>query len=196
MNADQVAALRALLAPTGWLERAAGFARALRVSSRTPGGLLVVGTPQQEPWHLAAHLDEESRLGGIPELMPTLVRWQPPPDAPAHLRVGLERLEAARRGESLLVVTPDAAPDPLLERVHDARRTGATILAIDGGDAQLTSMAHEALTVQPELDPLSFDAAQHLVSTAAGEAGEPLARAGWRARLARLLDTVSGPAPG
>jgi hypothetical protein len=196
MNADQVAALRALLAPTGWLERAAGFARALRASSRTPGGLLVVGTPQQEPWHLAAHLDEESRLGGVPELMPTLIRWQPPPDAPVHLRVGIERLEAARRGESLLVVTEEAAPDPLLERVHDARRTGATIFSIDGGDTQLTSMAHEALTVQSALDPLSFDAAQHLVSAAAGEGGEPSARAGWRARLARLLDTVSGPASG
>ena len=98
VNAEQVAALRELLAPTGWVERAATFARALRTSTRTPGGLLVVGTPQEEPWHLTAHLDEESRLGGIPELAPTLVRWSAPPGAPLHLSVTLQRLEAARRG--------------------------------------------------------------------------------------------------
>ncbi|HCU92966.1 MAG TPA: hypothetical protein DHU96_09600 [Actinobacteria bacterium] len=192
MNAEQVAALRLLLAPTGWLERASAFARALRRSSRTPGGLLVIGTPELEPWHLAAHLDEESRLAGIPELTPTLVRWSPPVDAPPHLRIGLERLTAVGRGESLLVVTPQAAPDPLLERVHDARKGGATILALDRGDRQLDEMAHEALVVEPEAAPLSFDAAQHLVSAAAGERLEQ--EKGFRARLARLLDAVSGPA--
>jgi len=192
MNAEQVAALRVLLAPTGWLERASAFARALRRSSRTPGGLLVIGTPELEPWHLAAHLDEESRLAGIPELTPTLVRWSPPVDAPPHLRIGLERLTAVGRGESLLVVTPQAAPDPLLERVHDARKGGATILALDRGDRQLDEMAHEALVVEPGAAPLSFDAAQHLVSAAAGERLEQ--ERGFRARLARLLDAVSGPA--
>lgn len=192
MNAEQVAALRVLLAPTGWLERASAFARALRRSSRTPGGLLVIGTPELEPWHLAAHLDEESRLAGIPELTPTLVRWSPPVDAPPHLRIGLGRLTAVGRGESLLVVTPQAAPDPLLERVHDARKGGATILALDRGDRQLDEMAHEALVVEPEAAPLSFDAAQHLVSAAAGERLEQ--EKGFRARLARLLDAVSGPA--
>jgi hypothetical protein len=192
MNAEQVAALRVLLAPTGWLERASAFARVLRRSPRTPGGLLVVGTPGQEPWHLAAHLDEESRLAAIPELTPTLVRWAPPADAPPHLRVGLERLAAAGRGESLLVVSPHAAPDPLLERVHDARRSGATVLALDRGDRQLDELAHEALAVEPGTAPLSFDAAQHLVSAAAG--GRPERDQGLRARLARLLDAVSGPA--
>ena len=190
MNAEQVAALRALLAPTGWLERASLFARALRGSARTPGGLLLVGTPDEEPWHLAAHLDEESRFAGLPELAPTLVRWAPPPGAPKHLSVGLARLEEARRGESLLVVSPQAAPDPLLERVSDARKSGATILALDRGDRQLEDMAHEALIV-PQAAPLSFDAAQHLVSAAAGERAGP--SKGPRARLARLLDTVSGP---
>ena len=190
MNAEQVAALRVLLGPTGWLERASVFARALRGSARTPGGLLLVGTPDEEPWHLAAHLDEESRFAGLPELAPTLVRWAPPPGAPEHLSVGVARLEEARRGESLLVVSPQAAPDPLLERVSDARKSGATILALDRGDRHLEDMAHEALIV-PQAAPLSFDAAQHLVSAAAGERAEP--SRGLRARLARLLDTVSGP---
>jgi hypothetical protein len=194
---------------------------------------MVLGTPDEEPWHLTAHLDEESRLAGIPELMPTLVRWNPPPEAPAHLRIGLARLEAARRGETLFVVSPSTAPVPLLERVNDARRVGATIFALDQGDPELDSLAHEALTVQN----VSFGAAQHLISAACGDLGEAdraearefnIAREyglatkrlasvgasapesaypglyssgnryrpgvrGLRDRVARLLDTVSGP---
>jgi len=194
MNAEQVAALRVLLAPTGWVEKAAAFARVLRGSARTPGGLLVVGTPGHEPWHLAAHLDQESRFAGLAELAPTLVRWAPPAGAPAHLSVGLTRLEQAKRGESLLVVSPETAPDPLLERVHDARRGGATVLALDRGDPRLEGIAHEALVVEANAAPLSFDAAQHLVSAAAGDLSER--SGGLRSRLARLLDAVSGPATG
>ena len=190
MNAEQVAALRTLLAPTGWLDRAAEFARAMRGSVRTQGGLLLVGTPEEEPWHFAAHLDDESRFAGLPELAPTLVRWDPPPGAPPHLSVSLTRLANAGRGDSLVVVSPQPAPDRLLERVCDARKGGATILALDRGDARLADMAHEALTVAPTA-PLTFDAAQHLVSAAAGTRVEKPRRL--RARLARLLDTVSGP---
>ena len=153
----------------------------------------MVGTPTYEPWHVTAHLDDEARLAGIPELTPTLVRWAPPEGAPPHLSVGLARLEAARRGETLFVVAEDSAPVPLLERVNDARRVGATILALDEGDPELDALAHEALAV-PE--SLSFDAGQHLVSAAAGErdsgAGATRRRS-LRERLATLLDTVSGP---
>ena len=175
------------------------FGRAVRSSTRSAGGLLVVGTPGFEPWHLTAHLDEESRLAGIPSLMPTLVRWSPPPDAPPHLRVGLSRLEAARRGETLFVVSSETAPVPLLERVSDARRVGATILALDAGDPELDALAHETLVVPASggapdgggasgagvADGLagaewtarggvmSFDTAQHLVSAAAGERDGP-----------------------
>jgi hypothetical protein len=216
MNADQVAALRALLAPTGWLDRTRSFARTLRDYSRTPQGLLVVGTPTDEPWHMTAHLADESRLAAIPELTPTLVRWSPPAGAPPHLRVGIERLRAATRDETLLVVSPGVAPAELLERLDDARRIGATILALDRGDTELDALAHEALAVPGDIAPLSFDAAQHLVSAAATEPygpREPRHRshragqrpAGWRhgpppaavslrSRLAQLLDAVSGPA--
>ena len=200
-----MAALRALLAPTGWLERTRAFARVLRSGAREPGGLLLVGTPGEEPWHLAAHLDVESRLAGLPELAPTLIQWAPSADAPEHLRVGLQRLEAARRGEALFVVSPEAAPVPLLERVSDARRAGAVILALDQGDRELEDLAHEALTVREAADPVTFDAAQHLVSAAAGERspspgqrgqpGQPAGLRGLRGRLARLLDTVSGSPP-
>jgi hypothetical protein len=193
VDADQIAALRALLAGSGWLERARVLGRALRTTPKSPGGLLVVGTPGYEPWHLTAHLDDESRLAGLDTLAPTLVRWSPPPGAPPHLSVGLARLEAAQRGETLFVVSADTAPVPLLERVSDARKTGATILALDtgDGDSELDALAHEALAV-PE--SLSFDAGQHLVSAAAGERDAGTARRrSLRDRLARLLDTVSGP---
>ena len=222
MDADQVATLRTLLARSGWLERARLFGRALRRSTRSPGGLLVVGTPSYEPWHLTAHLDEEARLSGVPELVPTLVRWSPPLDAPPHLRVGLGRLEAAQRGETLFVVSSETAPVPLLERVSDARRGGATILALGAGDdRELEGLAHDSLAVPGYLDAapalgagfadeaevagrmglLTFDAAQHLVSAAAGErdASDPHGQRGRRGarglrdRVARLLDIVSGP---
>jgi hypothetical protein len=192
MDASQVGTLRELLSATGWPERTRDFARALRSRTRLPGGLLLFGPPGDEPWHLAAHLDDESRLSSLPELSPTLVRWRPPPGAPAHLRVGLDRLEAARRGETLLVVSEETAPEGLLERVDDARRIGATIFAMDGDDRELRGLAHEALTVPPGDSLISFEAAQHLVSAAAGE---PRARRGLRDRLAGLLDTITGPPP-
>jgi hypothetical protein len=195
MEADQVATLRVMLARTGWLEQARDFGQALRTTPRSAGGLLLVGTPSYEPWHLAAHLDDESRLGGLPQLAPTLVRWSPPAGAPPHLAVGLSRLEAARRGETLFVVTEATAPASLLERVSDARKVGATILALDSGDPELDGLAHEFLAAPPAV---SFDATQHLVSAAAGEQDGSAGRSakgvrGLRDRLARLLDAVSGP---
>lgn len=191
-----MAALRELLAPTGWLGAARRLGLALRTRTRSPGGLLVVGTPGNEPWHVAAHLDDEARLGGVPELTPVLLRWKPPADAPPHLRVGLDRLEAARRDETLFVVAAGNAPVPLLERVHNARRAGATVVALDQGDDELEQMAHEAMTVPPSDQLLSFDAAQHLVSAEAGEGERRHAQRGLRDRLARLLAAISGPAPG
>ena len=201
MNTAQVEALRALLASSGWLERTRYFARALRAHSRTPNGLLIVGTPTFEPWHMAAHLEDESRYAGVPELAPTLIRWAPPSDAPPHLRVGIDRIERAGRAETLLVVGSDAAPETLLERVADARRAGAGIFALDRGDDELDSLAQESLAVRPALDPVSFDGAQHLVSMVVSEADPPPAhswpvdsarRGNLRDRLARLLNTVSG----
>jgi hypothetical protein len=187
MDADQVTALRALLAPTGWLDRTTFFGRALRRSSRTPHGLLIVGAAADEPWHITAHLADESRLAGIPGLEPTLVRWAPPAGAPAHLSVGIGRLREASHRETLLVVAGQLAPAELLERVEDVRRLGATIFALDRGDPELDGLAHESLAVPEAGAPVSFDGAQHLVSAAAGE--PPLRL---RARLARLLDTVTG----
>jgi hypothetical protein len=144
---------------------------------------------------MTAHLADESRLAGLPELEPTLVKWSPRPGAPAHLAVGLDRLQAASRRETLLVVSARLAPADLLERVSDVRRQGATIFALDQGDPELDGLAHESLAVPETSAPVSFDGAQHLVSSAAGSPDPLRGRRpppGLRARLARLLDSVSG----
>jgi hypothetical protein len=167
VDASAVDRLRAALAGSGWIERAVSLATGLRSAGHDPGGLLLVGTPDDEPWHLAAHLDDEARWAATPTLRPTLVRWAPPPGAPPHLAVDLSRLEHLGRGETLFVVAPAAPPDQLLERVADARRAGATVLALDGSEQpDLSELAHEALVVPPT-GP-SLDVLGHLVSSAAG----------------------------
>ncbi|MGW6918835.1 hypothetical protein ACWGB8_34185 [Kitasatospora sp. NPDC054939] len=197
MDAVRVSALSQRLAGSGWIEAAGTFAGALRhsVTRRGADGLLLVGTEAYEPWHLAAHLDDEAALAGVPRLAPTLLRHRVPAQAPAHLAHGLARLAAARRGATVLVVAPAAAGTPLLERVHDARRHGATVLALegagpgtDGGD--LAGLAHERLAVGTgEEEP--FDLAQHLVSAAAAGA-RPGRRTGL-ARLAALAGRLTAP---
>lgn len=122
MDLTGVVALRALLASTGWVERTHRFGRALRGAGHEPGRLLVVGTPDEEPWHLTTHLADEARWAASPELAPTLLRRAPPPGAPPHLSVGLQRLEQARRGETVFVVVPDAAPAESLENAGHGLR--------------------------------------------------------------------------
>jgi hypothetical protein len=202
VDSSRVMLLREALAGSGWVERTRSFATSLRRVDQ-PGGLLLVGTPDEEPWHLAAHLDDESRISGIGQLSPTLVRWSAPVDAPAHLSVTLDRLEAARRGETVFVVAPESPPESLLERVADAKRVGATVLSIDDGDDDLGSLAHDRLVVpststqrlvvaQEMPDAVDIDTVSHLVSVAAGE---NVSRSSMRDRIAQLLERMSGPAP-
>ncbi len=222
MDSERVAALREMLRHTPWWAQARTLAAVVR-RTPGPGHLLLVGTPRVEPWHLAAHLDDEAQASGQSQLSPQLVRWRPPVGAPAHLSISMTRLESATRGETVFVIAPDDAPDPLLERVDGARRVGATVLSLDAGDERLAGLAHERMTVTssglaiPEalataLEPVqeedrgvprdvlaglhlpaSFDLAQHFVSAAAGH--DPGDRTGWRSRLAGLLTTISGPGP-
>ncbi|MEV7022174.1 hypothetical protein [Kitasatospora sp. NPDC093558] len=189
MDAVRVSALQERLAGTGWLELVGHFAGALHrsVSRRRADGLLLVGTEAYEPWHLAAHLDDEAAWSDVPRLAPTLLRHRPPAGAPAHLAHDLRRLTEARRGATVLVVAPQAAGAPLLERVQDARRGGATVLALDGGaeaggPGDLGGLAHERLAVGTG-DEVPFDLAQHLVCAAAGQ---PPARRSALGRLAEL----------
>ncbi|MEU6863591.1 hypothetical protein ABZ924_10000 [Streptomyces sp. NPDC046876] len=203
MDSVRVALLREVLAGTQWPAAARRFAGSLRHSVVPAGGnLLLVGTEDYEPWHLAAHLVDEAAWCGLPELAPTLVRHRVLPGEPAHLSVGLGRLAAARRGHTVLVVAPERPGEGLLERVHDARRAGATVLSLDGGDPDLAALAHDALSVRdvPEEPPtaLDLDTVQHLVSAAAGENGLPAPRGPRRLRdrLARLADRLTAPPPG
>ncbi|MDX2727771.1 MULTISPECIES: hypothetical protein [Streptomyces] len=197
MDAVRVALLREVLAGTEWPAAARRFAGALR-SSVVPhgGGLLLVGTAAYEPWHLAAHLVDESTWSGLPELTPTLVRHRVEPGDPAHLAVGLGRIEAAGRGETLFLVAPERPGDELLERVHDARRAGATVLSLDDGDPEVRGLAHETLAVTCR-DDVDLDTVQHLVSAAAGENSVPAPRGRhrFRDRLSRLADQLTAPPP-
>jgi hypothetical protein len=204
VDVERVRVMFEVLSPTGALDRARGFARSMRRSLKDPGGLLVVGTPGYEPWHFTAHLADEARYAGLSELEPTLVRWHVPPDAPTHLAVPLDRLVAARRGETLLVVTEERAPEQLLERVLDAKKVGATIFTMDVGDPELGGLAHESLVAPADgaavqagapptpAEPVGFDLTQHVVSVAASERERSAAKRA-RDRLARFLDLVSGP---
>ncbi|NEB05125.1 hypothetical protein [Streptomyces sp. SID13726] len=197
MDAVRVALLREVLAGTEWLGATRRFAGVLRGSVVSHGGgLLLVGTPEYEPWHLAAHLVDEAAWSGTPELAPTLVRHDARPSDPAHLSVGPGRLAAARRGETLLVVSPQDPHAPLLERVHDARRAGATVLSLGPGAGELAALAHESLAV-PEGTDLDLDTVQHLVSAAAGENAVPAPRGRrrFRDRLSRLADQLTAPPP-
>ncbi|MEU4113773.1 hypothetical protein AB0F71_04670 [Kitasatospora sp. NPDC028055] len=210
MDAVRVSALRERLTGTGWLEAVGGFAGALRrsVERRGAGELLLVGTEAYEPWHLAAHLEDEAAWSAVPRLAPTLLRHAPPAAAPAHLAHGLRRLTEAGRGATVLVVAPGAAGAPLLERVQDARRHGATVLALDGADptapagltgladpagladlADLAGLAHERLAVGTAAEE-PFDLAQHLVSAAAGQPGR---RRSALDRLADLAGRLTSP---
>ncbi|MFE9427980.1 hypothetical protein ACFYNO_34065 [Kitasatospora sp. NPDC006697] len=180
MDVSGVSELRAALAGSPLLDATRSFAGALRgaVTRRTARGLLLVGPAAHEPWHLAAHLADEAAWSEVPQLAPSLIRHQP--DRPG----GLDRLSAARRGETVLVVTPEASGGALLERVADARRGGAVVLALEAGDPELAALAHDRLTVEDQDGP-GFELVQHLVSAAAGE------RARARTRLARLVRQLS-----
>jgi hypothetical protein len=198
--------------------RTTEFAYSLRRFTSRTGGLMLFGPPDDEPWHLTAHLDDELHRAGIESIRPALVRWSPPAGAPPHLSIGLERLRDAGRGESLLVVAEEVPADTLLERISDVRRRGTTIFSIGNGDKELASLSHESLVPEllvpdgfgwtsrsierdhdepqvalTDVEPRAaegFEMAQHLVSLAAADedAGQP----NWRRRLRAAIERLSG----
>ncbi len=180
MNIMEVDALRRLL-PRAVAERADELGAVLRRSAADERRLFVVGTPDdEEPWHLAAHLDLAARRTGLAFLSPTLLRHRVAPGAPAHLSVPVERLAAGGRDDAVLVIAPSQPNERLLERLQDARRGGALILNIETQRTELDSLAHESLTLSTPDWPAASRAAleqradvvQHLV----GEARVPSRR--------------------
>lgn len=198
MNINSAWRLRDVIANPDWLNRVQAFASTLRTRAHQPGSLLLVGTPSDEPWHLAAHLDDAARWAGLPQLAPTLIRHRVPVGAAAHLSHDLSRLHHATRSETVLVVTPTAPPAELLNRLADARHAGATILSIDADPTALQGVAHEALTVSEDLrsrangtwaqatSSSTFEAAQHLVALAAAGSSNDTSKGNRVRRLFRV----------
>jgi hypothetical protein len=152
--------------------RGAGFDSLERVASglgwaaKHSGRLLIVGTPTYEPWHLAAHWQDSARWSIS---RPTLLRHAAPPNAPTHLRTGLDALARVVRTDVVLLIAPDDPGDELLERLSGARHRGTTILALaqssHGSIARhLDSIAHDTAAVQLA----QFDLAQHYLPPAVG----------------------------
>ncbi len=149
MDLTKAAVLRELLTGTELAGRTTSFAHSLRRFTTRVGGLMLFGPPEDEPWHLTAHLDDELHRAGVEDVRPSLIRWAPPPDAPPHLAIGLDRLRDSGRGESLLVVAEQTPADALLERIDAVRRRGTTIFSISDGNKDLADLSHESLV--PEL---------------------------------------------
>ena len=80
------------------------FAGALGGRRETSSGLLVVGTPEFEPWHFVAHMSEEAERQGRGDLRPTLMRWEVPVGAPAHLARSVDEITHATRDQTVLVL--------------------------------------------------------------------------------------------
>jgi len=172
------------LEPGGWLAAARRFRSSLRTAGHDPGRLLVVGTPDEEPWHLAAHLDQAARFAGAESLKPVLVRWHVPPGAPAHLSVPISAVNTAARGATVLVATPSTADEHLLERLDDARRGGAALFALHPGASPLDDLVHESLSL-PTVGGMGlaegWETANHVVSAVSDP---PRRRSLWRPRTA------------
>lgn len=191
MDIDQVSVLRGLLLGSEWLDRTDDFAGSMRSAMRRADGILLFGAPDNEPWHLAAHLSDEAELSGATDLRPTLIRWSPPQDAPSHLSITFDRLRDMRRGEPLLVVADEPVGEAMLERVNDARHRGGRVFTLTDEDRELEQLAHESLTLNagtPDLVDLAV--AEHLVSMSAAAADSSLT--GWRASLRHTLDRLCG----
>lgn len=161
--------MRAL--PKPFVSAISQFGRSLAAAPHHAGGLLAVGTPDFEPWHLVAHLQDAATWSGNTTLAPALIRHSVPVNAPPHLSIGLDRLAGAGRGETVLVVAPDAAADDLLERLSDTRRRGGTVLALTSGgaDGALLDLAHDFA----ELGADEFEPAMHLVPISAATVSRP-----------------------
>jgi hypothetical protein len=161
-----------------WLSKAWDLGQALRPQTRSGDQLFVVGTPTFDPWHITAHLDDEAQFTGLAALKPTLLRWNPPEEAPAHLSHSFAELRDASAGPTVLVVAPHALEERELEHLSDARRRGATLFAVSPRDGELTDLAHESVTLpdRSAMQDSPFELATHLLAVSAGTSALPRPR--------------------
>ncbi len=145
------------------------FARRLGDTSPSSERLFVLGTPDFEPWHFVAHLGEQATRYGRTDLVPTLMRWRVPANAPAHLSVGVNNVAQACRRDTFLVIAPGGEAPELLERVADAKRVGSRIMSMHRDQGDLADLSHEALSVDPSRDERAFEITQHVVTDSAPE---------------------------
>jgi hypothetical protein len=158
-----------LIRSLGSLGREArAFGIALGNGSRNAGRLMIVGTPTYEPWHFTAHLSDDARRQRRPDLAPTLVRWDVPQGAPAHLAVSVDEIAHVSRDVTVLVI-PDGVHPGLLERVTDANRRGARVMTMERSASSLDVCSHELLSVGFDRTGHDFDACQHVVSSVASD---------------------------
>ena len=140
------------------------FAHALGERRDVSERLMVIGTPEFEPWHFVAHLGEEAKRGRRTDLIPTLMRWEVPQGAPPHLSVSVSELNHITRNQTLLIVSSCNHSPQLLERITDAKKRGSRIMAIHRDDEDLADISHEMLSVDPMRDEHDFDLTQHLIT--------------------------------
>lgn len=170
MNLQQCEGWARRVRHRSWYGDLRDLGRSLRAPRQESSRLLIVGHPDDQPWHLTAHLDMLATFRGIPELRPSLVR-------------GIEL--PAQRSDAILVVSEQRVPDALLERLDDARSLGATVLGLSTDNPELDSLAHEAVSL--DLDRLDlgvaglvadFELASHMfgVAAAAPDRRLPLSR--------------------
>jgi hypothetical protein len=159
MNLLQAEGWARRLRNASWYGDLRALGQSLRAPRRESSKLLVVGHPEDQPWHLTAHLEMLADFRGLNELRPTLVR-------------GIE--VPAQANDAILVVSEYQIPDNVLEELDDARTRGATVLGLTTDDPELTKLAHEAVSL--DLDRLDvgvrglvadFDLASHMLGVAA-----------------------------
>jgi hypothetical protein len=159
MNIMQAEGWARRLRNASWYADLRSLGQSLRAPRRESSRLFIAGHPDDQPWHLTAHLEMLADFRGIPEIRPTLVR-------------GLEI--PAQANDRILVVSEYQVPDRVLEELDGARTRGAAVLGLTTDDPELTALADEAVAL--DLDRLNvgvrglvadFELASHMLGVAA-----------------------------
>ncbi len=171
MDVAQSQSLHRRARGTSWYADLADLAASLRQARSLDGRLLVVGDPDDQPWHLTAHLDMFARYRCQPELAATLA--------------GERDLLQAGDDDTVLFVSQRTASPLVLQQLDDARGRGSAVLGLCTDDEELAGVAQHCVrlgTAPLHLDGLvagDFEVATHVFGVAAGRRPPRLS---WRGR--------------